>query len=278
MLWIDDLVYLDPDYLRTRFRPEAQGLAPRVIATALTGAKPRTREHVLAHLPDADTDADATAATADVLTAQTQVLSVYFWEIVYRKHPQIYRLFSACQAVPLHEAFPLGELRGKDVVDIGTGTAKVIGHLAPVARKVWGFDPAGPLLDIARDAYQDQPHVSFGIGTFDDIPLDDASADAVVSCFAYQSSEERGGLRGLAEIRRVLRPGGQAMIAVSNSRTEAFLRAQGMVERVTPSPVVWSRPADAPPLLDRLFELAHVRFDGSPTAVGDRLRVYDFPR
>ncbi|MFE6554969.1 class I SAM-dependent methyltransferase [Streptomyces sp. NPDC057746] len=253
-----------------------------MIATALAGAKPRTREHVLAHLPAATAEPRPAkrASDPDVLTAQTQVLSVYFWEIIYRKHPQIYQLFSDCQAVPLHEAFPPRELAGKDVVDIGTGTAKVIGHLAPVVRRAWGFDPAGPLLDIARRAFQHQPHVSFDTGTFDDIPLPDSSADVVVSCFAYQPSEERGGLHGLAEIRRVLRPGGRAMIAVSNTRTEAFLRAHGMVERVTASPVVWSRPADAPPLLDRLFELAHVRFDGdgSPTAVGERLRVYDFPR
>ncbi|MCX9193156.1 hypothetical protein C3Y87_17425 [Carbonactinospora thermoautotrophica] len=271
LVWIDDLVHLDVDYLRHRFRPFDQGLDPATVALALQGAQEVTRRHVLDHvaLPVAEQlrrQRLEPGSCADVFAAQLAVVSVYFWEIVYHKYPDVYEWFSTAQDVPFDELFPVDVVRGRRVVDLGTGTGRVITHLAPHAARVWGVDPSRPMLDVARQKFAGQPHVELLEGAFDGVPLPSGSTDVVVSCFAYQVSEERGGHRGLAEIRRLLRPGGVALLAVMNDRTGEFLRAQGLTERVPSRPVVWTRPrTPAPPLLDYLFDVARVDFGGEDT-------------
>lgn len=279
MLWIDDLTSLDPGYLRSQFRPAAQGISAAELSAALTNARPPTREYLMAHMPEATrawlASAPSRELTAEQLfQAQSKIVAVYFWEIVYRRHPEVYELFSQCQDMPLDDLFPPGLVAGRTVADVGTGTGRVAGHLDRYAARVHGFDPSGPLLEVARRKYADHPRLSFDVGSFSRIPLPDASVDVVVSCFAFQPSEERGGRGGLAEMRRVLRPGGVALIAHANKVSEGWLRAEGLAERVASRPIIWRRPADAPPLLDWLFRLSHIDFQGRQETAGTFMRVF----
>lgn len=282
MLWIDDLKHLDQDYLRRRFRPFEQGITAHQFNAVLSAARADTRDHVLTHVSDEVGRWAATAAPApalgadDLFAAQSHMLAVYFWEIVYRRSPEVYELFSQCQDMPLDDLFPAELTTGATVVDVGTGTGRVAGFLASTAARIYGFDPSEPLLRIARAKYADLPHLSFDVGSFSHIPLPDGTADVVVSNFAYQPSEERGGRSGLAEMRRVLKPGGVALIAHANEKSEAFLRAEGLTERVARRPIIWRRPADSPALLDWLFRLSHVDFGDSREIERVRMRVFSF--
>lgn len=264
-VWVDGLRRLDPNYLRRHFRPQAQGVDPRTIALAVRGDATLT-EHLLRHAPPELSAAmrphlAGPAGAAEVLQAQLRVVSVYFWEMVYNGHPDVYERFSVAQDPPLEEMFPIAEARGGDVADIGTGGGRVLRHLSGHARRLWGVDPSRSMRELARRRVGTRAVVALVDGGFADLPLPDASVDLVVSAFAYQTSEERGGKRGLAEIRRILRPGTRALLAVGNPATATYLRRLGLPERTLTRPVRWTAPKPpVPVILHRLFELAKVRF------------------
>lgn len=271
-VWIDDLCAFDGDYLRHRFRPSQQGLADRTVSVALNGAAPGTRAHLaLNGSPEVcallAAPLEPPARPGETLATQTRVVATYFWEMAYHAHPGVYEQLTALQEAPLSVLFPPGEIGGQVVADVGTGGGRSVPYLARHASWVWGIDPCEPLLKFARQKLPAGRHGDVLKGAFDDIPLPDRSVDAVVSVLAFQVSDERGGERGLAEIARVLRSGGYATLVVGNPATAAFLRDQGLTERL-PRPVLrWRRPPpDSSVLLQRLVELGGATFaDGTTT-------------
>ena len=104
----------------------------------------------------------------------------------------------------------------KNVVDLATGSGdvafKLRDRLGP-AVAINGLDFCEPMLDEARRkktqhaAYSD---IAFNFGDCMDLPLADASADAVTISFGVRNFEDRQ--RGLKEILRVLRPGGSLFV------------------------------------------------------------------
>jgi malonyl-CoA O-methyltransferase len=103
------------------------------------------------------------------------------------------------------------------VVDLGCGTAQLTIDLATrfPAATVLGIDFSGPMLDAARRRLGDAP-LPLVRGNVYALPLGDASIDLLVSTISYHwYLEER---RALAEIRRVVRPGGRFVLATLTSR------------------------------------------------------------
>jgi len=88
------------------------------------------------------------------------------------------------------------------VVDLAAGTGKLTRDLAPRFGRVIAVEPLEPMLSELRLR---APAVEALAGTAEEIPLPDASADAV---FAAQAFHWFDGERALAEIARVLRPRG----------------------------------------------------------------------
>lgn len=266
-VWIDDLCAFDEDYLQHRFRPSQQGLTDRTVSVALNGAAPGTRAYLASQGSPEVRDLlarplEPRARPGETLAAQTQVVATYFWEMAYHAHPDVYEQLTALQEAPLSEVFPPGEVDGKVVADLGTGGGRAVPYLAQHASWVWGIDPCEPLLEHASRKFPAERRGDVLKGAFDDLPLPDQSVDAAVSLLAFQVSDERGGKRGLAEIARVLRPGGHATLVVGNPATANFLRDQGLTERL-PSPVLrWRHPpVDSSVLLQRLVELGGAMFD-----------------
>ena len=79
---------------------------------------------------------------------------------------------------------------------------------------VWGLDFAEPMIRQARELCGSD---HFGVGDIEHMPFPDNSFDVVISLAVveYLESDEQA----LREIRRVLRPGGRAVIAISNGRS-----------------------------------------------------------
>ncbi|MFW5969488.1 MAG: class I SAM-dependent methyltransferase [Halofilum sp. (in: g-proteobacteria)] len=97
------------------------------------------------------------------------------------------------------------------VLDLGCGGgrtgAAARAHGVP---EVWGVDPSPYLLQHAAIAW---PDIRFLQGTLEEIPLPDQRVDGVMVNFVFHEIPPAYLRRGLAEIARVLRPGGVFVLA-----------------------------------------------------------------
>lgn len=102
---------------------------------------------------------------------------------------------------------------GERVLDVGAGPgflAAAIGSAVGPSGSVSGVDISQPLLGAARNHCAAQPWIEFHQADATDLPFPDASFDAVIST---QVLEYVPGVdAALAEMRRVLRPTGRAVI------------------------------------------------------------------
>ncbi|PYM41057.1 MAG: SAM-dependent methyltransferase [Candidatus Rokuibacteriota bacterium] len=111
-------------------------------------------------------------------------------------------------------------------LDVGCGT----GRNLPLYRegvRVVGLDPAWASLQRARRRV---PHIALVQGSAEALPFSDATFDTVVSGLTFCSVPDAR--RGLAEVRRVLRPDGQLrMLEHVRSITPWKARVQDKIER-----------------------------------------------
>ncbi len=105
-------------------------------------------------------------------------------------------------------ALPLA--RGRRVVDIACGEGYGSHLLATVATEVFGFDADAAALRHAARKYA-RPNLRFGPAVCPQIPLPDQAVDLVVSFETLEHFTEHEAF--LAEIRRVLAPGGLLLIS-----------------------------------------------------------------
>jgi ubiquinone/menaquinone biosynthesis C-methylase UbiE len=101
---------------------------------------------------------------------------------------------------------------GSKVLDAGCGTGEMAARLAERGYEVWGVDIAEPMV-----RYASYHHKSgrFRVGDVERIPFDDNTFDAVVclGVIEYLANDEQA----LSEIRRVLKPGGSAVVATPSA-------------------------------------------------------------
>ena len=97
------------------------------------------------------------------------------------------------------------------VVDLGCGPGLLLGHLAGAAERVIGVDNSSRMLDAAAKLLPDGPEFSLRIGDLEHLPLRDGEADAaIMSMVLHHLAAPQD---GIAEMGRVVRPGGQAVLA-----------------------------------------------------------------
>jgi SAM-dependent methyltransferase len=102
---------------------------------------------------------------------------------------------------------------GRTIADLGCGTGFWLARYAGEAGRVIGIEPDPALRDAARQAAEALPGTEVLAGSAEHLPLAAASVDVVHARFAYFFPP--GTDAGLAEVLRVLRPGG-ALVAVDN--------------------------------------------------------------
>ncbi len=114
--------------------------------------------------------------------------------------------------------------RGR-VLDVGCGTGRNL-PLFPSGTKVIGLDPAR---DPLRKARRRAPGVSLVRGSAEALPFRDGAFDTVVSGLVFCSVPDP--LRGLAEVKRVLAPGGRLrMMEHVRSGSRPFARVQDLIQ------------------------------------------------
>jgi ubiquinone/menaquinone biosynthesis C-methylase UbiE len=107
----------------------------------------------------------------------------------------------------------LGVGRGVRVLDLAAGTGKLTRQLVPTGAELIAVEPVAGM---RRKLVEALPAVEALAGTAEALPLSDASVDFV---FCGQAFHWFDGDRALAEIHRVLRPGG-GLALVWNVRDE----------------------------------------------------------
>jgi SAM-dependent methyltransferase len=118
--------------------------------------------------------------------------------------------------VPEREVGLVGDVSGKDVVELGCGTAYVSAWLARRGARVVGVDLTAEQLETAR-RMQERHGLSFPLvhASAEDVPLPDASFDLVVS--EYGASIWCDPDLWVSEAARLLRPGGELVFLVNGT-------------------------------------------------------------
>jgi ubiquinone/menaquinone biosynthesis C-methylase UbiE len=118
--------------------------------------------------------------------------------------------------VPEAELQALPEVAGKDVVELGCGTAYISAWLTRLGGRVTGVDITPAQLDTAR-AMQAKHGLEFALveASAEDVPLPDASFDLVVS--EYGASIWADPYLWIPQASRLLRPGGELVFLVNGT-------------------------------------------------------------
>jgi SAM-dependent methyltransferase len=122
---------------------------------------------------------------------------------------------------------------GADVLDIGCGSGFHLPHFARTARSVTGVEPYEPLTRMAQDRVRDAAldgAVDVRLGAAESLPIEDQSVDIAHARWAYFFGA--GCEPGLAELERVMRPGGVAFVIDNDASRSTF---GGWFRRALPS-------------------------------------------
>lgn len=109
---------------------------------------------------------------------------------------------------------------GRTVLDLGCGTGFHLPRFARTAAAVVGVEPHPALVSLARRRVRGLPRVDVRTGVAQEVPLPDASIDVVHVRWAYFFG--RGCEPGLAELDRVLRRGGTALVIDNDGSRSTF--------------------------------------------------------
>jgi ubiquinone/menaquinone biosynthesis C-methylase UbiE len=128
------------------------------------------------------------------------------------------------------------EARGA-VLEIGAGSGLNFPVYTRAVTRLWALDPSAGMARLARRrAATAACPVEFLDAPAEAVPLPDGSVDSVVSTWTLCSVADPG--RALAEVRRVLRPGGRLVFVEHGRAPEAGVAA--WQDRLTP---LWRRVA-----------------------------------
>lgn len=107
----------------------------------------------------------------------------------------------------------LGDVAGRRVLDAGCGAGPVLADRRARGATVAGFDASAAMLDLARERLG--PDVALRLADLaEPWPYPDGAFDDVVACLVLHYLRDWSA--PLAELRRVLRPGGRAVVVVNH--------------------------------------------------------------
>lgn len=161
------------------------------------------------------------------------------------------------------------------ILDVATGPGTLALEAARIAKQVHALDFSAGMLDALRERADEQQrarlHLQQGDGQA--LPYAEHSFDAVFSMFGLIMFPDRA--KGFAELARVLRPGGRAVVGSwqPQDNIHAFMAINA--ELAAESAV--SRPGGPPPLSDPAVFEAEMRAAGFEVEIHAVVHVLDRP-
>jgi len=143
---------------------------------------------------------------------------------IYAHHADQYELLISREDFESNIFRKLNELETfdeKDVIELGTGTGRLARMLAPTAKSVHAFDASAHMLAVAAAKLLATGLRNWRVAVADHrrLPLPDRAADIAISGWGLvylvvwnEKTWERELAKGLAEMVRVLRPGGSIIV------------------------------------------------------------------
>src|SRR5208337_4108954 len=102
------------------------------------------------------------------------------------------------------------------VADIGCGPAQLAAPITAMGHEYIGVDPNPEMYSLTAEKLRSNPQARFFTGAAEEIPLSDASVDAVTCIGVVEYLPDR--VRALREVFRILRPKGIAILTFPNLR------------------------------------------------------------
>lgn len=128
------------------------------------------------------------------------------------------------------EYVPLAKGR---ILEVGIGSGLNLSHYDPSkVEKIWGLDPSHELINRAEKTADQMPFdVEFIERSCEEIPMDSKSMDTVLVTYALCSIPDV--TKALAEINRVLKPGGELIFCEHGRAPDAAVHQ--WQDRITPA-------------------------------------------
>ncbi|MFW5474955.1 class I SAM-dependent methyltransferase [Knoellia sp. CPCC 206450] len=128
-------------------------------------------------------------------------------------------LFNAHYARPAIVSLA-GDVAGRRVLDAGCGSGPLMESMRAAGAEVAGFDVSAAMVDLARERLGEDTALLVH-DLKEPLPYDDGEFDDVICSLVLHYLEDWGG--PLAELRRVLRPGGRLLVAVNHPTAYAVV-------------------------------------------------------
>ncbi|HEX3182921.1 MAG TPA: metalloregulator ArsR/SmtB family transcription factor [Beijerinckiaceae bacterium] len=178
------------------------------------------------HLNPADqTIARDRARLASVRAARAAAAQAYF-RVHAAQWDRIRKLHVADDAVENAIRAALGDKPFRSLLDLGTGTGRMLELFGPEIERGLGLDLSLDMLQLARDRLERAglKNCSVRQGDIYDLPLANDSFDVVILHQVLHFLDD--GARAIHEAARVLRPGGRLLVVDFAPHEQEFLREQ----------------------------------------------------
>jgi len=162
---------------------------------------------------------------ADVRAARSAAAQAYFRDHAV-EWDRIRNLHVADEAVEEAIRAALADKPFRSLLDLGTGTGRMLELFGPQLERGLGLDLSLDMLLLARDRLERAglKHCSVRQGDLYDLPLADDSFDVVILHQVLHFLDD--GARAIKEAARVLRPGGRLLVVDFAPHEQEFLREQ----------------------------------------------------
>jgi ubiquinone/menaquinone biosynthesis C-methylase UbiE len=173
---------------------------------------------------------DATVARDRARLASVRAARAAAAQAYFRAHAaewdRIRKLHVADEAVESAICAALAEKPFRSLLDLGTGTGRMLELFGPEIERGLGLDLSLDMLHLARDRLERAglKHCSVRQGDIYDLPLANDSFDVVILHQVLHFLDD--GARAIKEAARVLRPGGRLLVVDFAPHEQEFLREQ----------------------------------------------------